>query len=63
MKKEANNNLFKIALEKAHNNDINDMYNYINSRVDNLEAYGDTPEKMLINYFKFKPDIARRLYR
>ena len=55
--------LFHSILMSAHQNNIDEMYEFINSNVANLSLYGSTKEKQLVNYCSFKRDLVLHMYR
>jgi len=62
-KKEAGIMLYNNILNKVHNNNVDEMYEYFKKKVERIEYYGNTPEDRMINYCSFKRDIVLRMYR
>lgn len=54
--------LYKDILNRVHNGNINEMYEYFKKNIERIDVYGDTIEKKLINYCNYKSDIVLRIY-
>ena len=62
-KKEDGKLLYDTLLNKAHNGNFKEMYNYFKKKVERLEIYGDTEEKQLLNYCSFMYEIVLSMYK
>lgn len=54
--------LYKNILKSVHKNNIEEMYNYFNKKVEFIESYGDTIEKRLLNYCIYKENLVKLMY-
>lgn len=54
--------LYEKLLTEVHNNNLDEMYKHFSNNFENLEYYGDTKEKQLLNYCTYKTDLVEFLY-